>query len=294
MLKHLTACTFLLLNLSNAYAKPSFERFKEKQLDKIEIFSKEHLTDLRAYKTVFYPFGGVDLFYPVTLFPEATTYTLVGLEPVKAYKKALANPEFIALENMYRAGFSVTQQMKYQLESGVIPVFVAQIQNLKGKVLEIVEKNGSCIIHFVTAEDKHKTLHYYSLDLSNSKVDRTFLQNLVKQSLTQVTMVKACSYTLHQEKEFSEIRDFILKHSRVIIQDDSGIPVRFLLPAFKATYYGTFSKPYGSEWQSYQQKELARMFQEKDYNVKLDFCFGYGCGRQPTSLIVARKLKSAS
>ena len=41
------------------------------------------------------------------------------------------------------------------------------------------------------------------------------------------SLVKSASYLLHNPG-FSDVRDFLLKNSAAILQDDTGIPVKFL------------------------------------------------------------------
>ena len=41
-----------------------------------------------------------------------------------------------------------------------------------------------------------------------------------------VTLLKAASYLMHSDN-FSQVRGYLLAHSKVILEDDSGIPYRF-------------------------------------------------------------------
>ena len=41
-----------------------------------------------------------------------------------------------------------------------------------------------------------------------------------------MSLLKAASYLMHSNN-FSQVRDFLLTHSKVILQEDSGIPYRY-------------------------------------------------------------------
>ncbi len=82
-------------------------------------------------------------------------------------------------------------------------------------------------IQFTDPRHGLRTLRYFSLNLQDSRIKRKpgtlkYLQALPEAS----TLVKSASYLMHKEY-FSTIRDLILSKSRVVVEDDSGVPLRF-------------------------------------------------------------------
>ena len=75
----------------------------------------------------------------------------------------------------------------------------------------------------------------------------------------------------------------------VIVQDDTGIPLKDLDEDFKIHLFGNYVGPYGKEWAGYFQKNLYKMYQEKSPKSKLPFCYGYGCGRNPVAILSATR-----
>src|SRR5271169_1111667 len=67
--------------LSHArYFDSIFAREESAHLSKVREFSKKYLTD--KHDTMLYMFSGPDFLYAISFFPNASTYVLVGLEPV--------------------------------------------------------------------------------------------------------------------------------------------------------------------------------------------------------------------
>lgn len=71
------------------------------------------------------------------------------------------------------------------------------------------------------------------------------------------------------------------------MQDDSGIPVKYLAEDFELNMFGHYKAPYGAEFKSYLQKDLVALTKETMH--ARPFCFGYGCGRQQGTFILAQK-----
>ena len=84
-------------------------------------------------------------------------------------------------------------------------------------------------IAFTSADGKPQTLYYFSTDVSNGGIKSSgflkFCEGLGKGD----AFVKSASYLMHNDS-FSTVREFLLAHSATIVQDDTGIPVRFFKP----------------------------------------------------------------
>ena len=55
-------------------------------------------------------------------------------------------------------------------------------------------------------------------------------------------LVKGASYLMHLD-DFSDVRNFLLAHSNMILQDDTGVPIRFLDSSWKLHPFGSYVGP---------------------------------------------------
>ena len=85
-------------------------------------------------------------------------------------------------------------------------------------------------IVFSGSDGRRQTLYYFRTDLSNRGVQSSgFLQFCAQFGIGDV-FIKAASYLLHNAG-FSTVRDFLLGHGASIVQDDTGIPVKYFQQA---------------------------------------------------------------
>jgi hypothetical protein len=108
-------------------------------------------------------------------------------------------------------------------------------------------------------------------------------------------MLKATSYMLH-DPGFSRIRSLILDRSALILQDDTGIPWRFLSSGgWDVQLYGDYEQPYGKSFQFRLQRDLRAAYDDPGRRVKpLRFRIGYGAGRVASNLQIARRKSGRS
>ena len=100
-------------------------------------------------------------------------------------------------------------------------------------------------------------------------------------------MLKAASYLMH-ENSFSEVRDFLLRNSKVIIQDDSGIPLAYFDPnKWNLRFFGVYLGPIDMFKQHYQPR-LRELYQQSN-PPPLDFGFGYRWNYKEANLSVATR-----
>ena len=110
-------------NLNSAFASE-----ESAQLSKIREFSEKYLTE--KHDTVLYMFSGPDFLYATSFFPNASTYILVGLEPVgsvpdlTSLSLSAVDWEMRSLEasmsSLFSFSFFITHKMKTQLREGQI------------------------------------------------------------------------------------------------------------------------------------------------------------------------------
>jgi len=296
------------------------------QFAPVDAFQKRVLAGIHTGSPyLFYPFSGPDVLYQVHFFPDATRMVYVGLEPVgnlkrpEMYKKKTLDRELgawsEALKSIFVRSFFVTSEMdqdfRGQVSDGNAQIILLLLARSGDTIDEVrfgrLEPDGQFSVddaalkkHKVVKIDFHhgdentgRTLYYFSTDLSDSNKthtagfvgDPSFEHFLEKQG-TADTLVKSASFLLHW-KMCDGIRSFILAHSNLILQDDTGIPYRFFKAGeWKVDLFGEYShpdKPFTNEWQT----DLAKAFEEPGRAQELGFQLGYGSHRRPSSLMLA-------
>ena len=277
---------FTLLAGNGLYCGPFFDKFNSNTRQKLEEFGNKNLNEFGGH--VFYPFGGPDVTYPLVMFPNLVTLTLVGLEPVMVPESAVVELDNSALSNLsslYKRSFFITDQMALGLRD-VAALILKQLENLGATDITVkaIEGKENSVQIKCTYNGKERTIRYYKADLSNSQIDIEFLQTLKP---LDVVFFKAASYLPHQ-KNFSKFREFVLENASNFVQDSTGVPYEYLnKDKFDLTLHGQYLKPYkfpgGFEQNSF------RKYSEELSNALLSFSFGYGGGYVPTNVLVAKK-----
>lgn len=288
---------------------------EERQLSQIRTWMPSTLGYIHSDPSpLFYMFSGPDFLYANAFFPNASTYILCGREPVgsipdvtllrtEARSAALKNMR-TALNAILSFSFFITADMKTDLTqtqlSGTLPViyvFLArmgcQIQEVKlvglsaiGELTQERSKTPGVRITFLGTSGKSQTLYYFTTDLADWAIKNNpeFLQFCEKQGVGN-GFAKAASYLMHLN-EFSTVRDFLLKKTRHMIQDDSGIPFRFFKqPEWTLGLYGNYAGPIDL-FKQHDQPDLRSAFSETKTG---DLPFGVGYQWRPgvSSLMVA-------
>ena len=89
---------------------------------------------------------------------------------------------------------------------------------------------------------------------------------------------------------FSEIRNHLLYHSKVIIQDDSGIPLRYLdQDQWQVSLFGNYKKPIDLFKEHYQE-DLRQSYEFR--STKLSFGTGYKWRKGQSNLMLAQRMKN--
>ncbi len=150
-------------------------------------------------------------------------------------------------------------------------------------------------------EDKVKTLTYFAVNVQNMAYhsrgglvakgldERTDLVNYFKKIDIKSTYLKSASYLMHRET-FSIIRDLILNESEYLLQDDSGIPVKYFDQSkWDLTFYGNYSFPI-SLFSERHQEDLKEIYLKKEMKVEpLPFGIGYQYRKGTSNLMLAKK-----
>jgi len=292
----------------------AWKQLEAKQLSKIRAWAPQALGGYyQDADPLFYMFSGPDFLYANTFFPNASTYILCGIEPVgpipdidkvprTVLPSALANLRK-SLDSVLSWSFFITKNMKVDLRqkqlSGTLPVlyvFLARAGCTIDSVAPVaLDKEGNFVpegkgttpgvkIVFIGPSGRQQTLYYFTSDLADWAIkSRPNFGKFCEQQANGVTLLKAASYLMHSDN-FSMVRGFLLTHSKVIVQDDSGIPIRFFTrDKWNVRYYGRYVGPIG-RFKQYPQPDLAK---ENATNTPLEFSFGYQWQPSRSSLIVA-------
>ena len=230
---------------------------ERRQLSPIRAWSKANLTERRP--VTFYFFSGPDFLYIDSFYPNSDTYVLAGLEPIGSMpdvEKLRPGTQAVeygklrtSLRSLLNLSYFITREMDQDLRTsqlrGTLPilyVFLARTgKTIHDVSLVSLDANGNeqpdtddksatrgVKIIFSAPGGKRQTLYYFKTDLSNRGIagNGGFLAFCERLGVGDV-FIKAASYLLHGAA-FSTTRDFLLERGASIVQDDTGIPLRYL------------------------------------------------------------------
>ncbi|HMV43462.1 MAG TPA: hypothetical protein PK079_24255 [Leptospiraceae bacterium] len=279
-------------------------------------------------KVVFYPFSGPDFPNAFTIYPKAQTYIMIGLEAggfdpdienmnENQIARGLAELNG-SLDTISRLNYFMTNSMKQDVSKsvfrGTAPVFLAYFGFLKVKPYSIknfyLNDNGDIIylskedikananyreglvsldIDFLDPVDgSKKKLYFLSTNISNFglKANPGTMKFLGKFGMFASTF-KAASFLLHYDS-FTDMKEFIIKNSELMVMDDTGPPVRDLAKDYNIKVFGRYTRPIGL-WPEKVQKELQKLHEEQKPE-KVSFKYGYGTAdKQQHIMVVTRK-----
>jgi hypothetical protein len=288
----------------------------EGKMAKLRTWAPEFLApQFDARGNVFYFFSGPDQLYPQQLFPNAENYVLVAREPVGALPapekmQVTALPE--ALQNLRKTlnavlswSFFITQDMKVDLNhqelSGTLPVILVFLSRAGCRIDDVesigLNRNGELTLEKpatrgvrITCFGPHgrrQNVYYFEADLGDDVLKRNgavlkFCESLGRGS----SLLKAASYLMH-EGGFETVRNYVLTHSELIVQDDSGIPLRYFDPGkWQLRFCGQYRGPIDIFKQHYQP-DLAQAY-TRAVPLPMGFSFGYRWVPTESGLMLAR------
>ena len=274
---------------------------------------------------MFYPFSGPDLLNVVTMFPGSSTYVLVGLEPVGSVPRraTLSNPKLFpalkaSLWSVLNFSFFRTNDMAVDLKSveldGALPLMMLfaartghQIQEVRYVQLStegqltaadstIIRKPGPKVIPGVeltmlSPAGKEQKVQYFSADISDWKMgtNKEAVVQYVASLGPLTTYVKSATYLMHKPY-FSKIRNLILTRSNYLLQDDSGIAMKYIPAAdWRFTYYGTYKRPINLFAKHYQPELTSTYTDTTNRPRPLPFGTGYNWRQNDSNLLLARR-----
>lgn len=293
----------------------AWAHIEKRQLGRIRAWAKTHLPDSRDF--MLYMFSGPDFLYADAFYPHASTYVFSALEPVGAAppltrmsrgERAAGLQELRgSMQTVLSYSFFRTAQMKVEFRSGsmqgalpLLLVFMARAGNtINQAALVALNPDGSVSpagaaakgaspglrIDFTGGKGRDRTLYYFQTDLSNGGLANSGFMAFCDTFGPADALVKSASYLLH-DRRFSTARDYLLKKSAVIIQDDSGIPLRhFDRKKWELNPFGSYTGPIELFADKYQP-DMARLFRRNAIR-NMDFGIGYKWRTHETNLLLA-------
>lgn len=234
-----------------------------------------------AYSTIFYPFGGPDILFPLALFPHARKLVLVGREPCGLQSDFSMEKVTKAIQHYLRSSFFITEDLKQDLSTadlnGLLPLILVQL-HWAGYTLLSVDDIASGIgfrIRFFGAEGE-RLIQYFRQDLRDGYfVQESPLFRNIVDSEKCITLLKSASYLLH-EPYFSMLRQLIKEQSRLLLQDPSGLPYSLLCEwGWDLNLHGHFTSDIPPFARKYDQSMLRMAYEKKASCTPLSFGFGY-------------------
>lgn len=295
----------------------TWRSLQHRQLSRIQAWTKTNIPERKP--TTFYMFSGPDFLYANAFFPGSTTYVMSGLEPVGR----LPDPKFLSrrtvpgvvghlqssIRSITNVSFFLTKQMRHQLNSthfnGTLPILYAFLARADKTITDVsfltLEPDGSAKpsdgtpakgvpngvkITFTGEGGQAQTLYYFSTDVSNGGFKASGFQQFCEKLAPGDAFVKSASYLMHSDS-FSSVREFLLGNVATLVQDDTGVPIRFFNDDWKLRPYGRYLGPIPLFGGRYQTK-LSELFR-KERATPIDFGVGYRWGPNESNLLLATK-----
>ncbi len=291
---------------------------RKQYLDRIDAWRNRNLSGAPSHEVAFYPFGGPDAANLLAFYPDARDYIMVGLEPVGCVPSNVADytPDYFtalrhSLSSVVALGFFKTDDMRRDVTqsdlNGVLPLLLFLVSRSGYAITDVVPigispagvvapsttlpkvETSGVAIQFNDPRHGVRTLRYFSLNLENSRLKRKPGTTAYLKSLPDtITLVKAASYLMHKPY-FSTIRGAILDKSRVVVEEDSGIPYRYFDQLWDVRLFGTYSEPI-QLFKDWNQDDLKTAYSGPSV-LPLDFGIGYRHRGQSNLLVAVRKTK---
>lgn len=277
-------------------------------------------------KTLIYPFSGPDFLNAYALFPDHPQYVFFSLERPGALPdlESVTPAQFAklledvrnAFRDIFQRNYFITDYMSKQLTTpwirGTVPVVATMMALMNQRIVRVVPvdlfpdltrtyESSDAVKHprrlmraaridFTAGNGAPvQQLYYVSVDATDKALEfyPGFLE-WVGQHRPASVLLKSASYLL-ADNQFKKTRDMLLATADFLIQDDTGIPYRFLNQApWQVRLYGRYNKPIKSLSYGYQP-DLDVAFKSKNVSPELPFPFGYHWKGKQSGLLIANR-----
>jgi hypothetical protein len=271
-----------------------------------------------AQGTLLYPFSGPDLLNARLFFPGMNRYVFYSLEkPGVLPDPDAMTPEQVAqllkdiqdsLSDIFIRNYFITKHMDTELRTpylkGNLCLFLVFLALEDSRVVSVEDMHLSpsgapalgrvkgrvpgVRVTFLAKDDTlPRTVTYLSLDAANEGLATHPEFGVYIASLGPTAgFTKAASYLLH-DPQFTMVRQMILDHVVYLMQDDSGMPYRFLLKDWTVRLFGLYTKPI-KDFNYGFQPDLDKAY-KSGKPEPLPFKFGYHWWDRYSNLMVAVK-----
>ena len=193
-----------------------------------------------------------------------------------------------SLDTMLTTHYFITKDMRVDLTrgqvGGTLPILYVFLARSGCTIRSVTTNAGGAHIEFTGPGGQRQTLHYFKTDLSNGAGNAEFF-GFCKKHAPGMSLVKSASYLMHGDG-FSTARNFLLANSSIIVQDDSGIPLRaFDSRRWTLRFCGNYEAPI-ELFKEHYQPDLAAGY-ERSNPAALGFAFGYAWQPAKGALVVA-------
>jgi hypothetical protein len=259
---------------------------------------------------LFYPFAGADFLHADVFFPDVDTIIMVGLEPVGDIPRQMDvlagdNRDFFgqlrsSLSSILNYSFFLTNEMAVDfiskldgtlsailhfavrrdyLISSVKHIYIQadgrltdKGDGLKGSQFVLLKDGKAKVVYYFSSNLMDGTMRYAGVTMPGMTAGNPLLPFLLQHNIS-ATYLKAASYLLHN-KSYATTRDFILGKSNLVLQDDSGIPLKYVdTDTWSVQAFGVYEGPI-SLFSSRYQRDMKQLYKTSD-PLGLPFGIGY-------------------
>ncbi len=298
----------------------AFGRLDQGQLGRIRAWSEKNIA--APAPSVFYMFSGPDFLYANAFYPKAKTYVLAGLEPVGTVPDLTTLRGSLApnlyhlhgsISSLLSHTFFITHRMRSDLNvgrvNGTLPILYVFLARSGKTVREVtlvkIDEQGAVQpdtggargsvargvkIEFTGSDDEPRTLYYFSTNLADDGVKNSKFLEFLQTLAPGDGLVKSASYLLHSGG-FAKVRDFLVANCAAMVQDDSGVPLRYYDPKkWDLHPFGRYLGPIGVFPGRYQSNYSALFRNSRP----IDFGIGYRWRPNESNLLLAVKKEGES
>lgn len=304
-----------------AYFEGAFAKLANGKFARLHAWQSSYLPESReTVPVVFYMFSGPDFLYLDQFFPNAAVYVMCGKEPLGlapdplkmdiGYLGAALHNLENAMKSSLTATYFITQDMKVDLQrqelTGTIPILYVFLARADKTIKEVafvsLDRGGGLhesepgrggtpgvrIRYSDNQSGREQTLYYFTTDISDGGISSNpGFMKFCEQQGAGASFLKSSSYLLF-ENGFNRVREFLLSRSKLIVQDDSGIPINyFTSDQWNLRLFGTYVGPIELFKQHYQPK-LSELFAQSSPPL-FGIGFGYQWDYHKSNLIVAER-----
>jgi len=274
-----------------------------------------------ACGTLMYPFAGPDILNALLFFPDCKRYVMFGLEqPGTLPSIEQLPPERLArlldetrraLNDLLERNYFITSHMMTETAAlelrGVLPLMAVILVRMQAQVVSVreleIDDAGQLVprqppakerrpinaleVVFARPDREPQTVVYFRAQAEDAAIGkRPGVLAFLEQDAPYPTFLKSASYLLHGA-DFSIVRRIVLTHSRLVLEDDSGVPLRYFKSReWTVTYYGKYDKPV-KDFNYGFQEDMAKIFADPKTVKPLPFSFGYHWKDGASSVLLA-------